>query len=132
MCIRDSAYETMYTGVRVCALAPGTVATTLHKKAGAEYSRYVRFLPTKTAEEVARIGYRNFKRGSKLTVTGWFNRLGILVSRFVPNLLLVPFMGLLFRVLDADGSPQMPRVPPPSAPAEQPAASAEETRRTAP
>ncbi len=99
---RALAYETMYTGVRVCTLAPGTVATGLHEKAGAEYSRYVRFLPTKTAEDVARIGYRNFKRGSKLTVTGWFNRLSILISRFVPNLMLVPFMGLLFRVLDAE------------------------------
>jgi uncharacterized protein len=113
---RALAYETMYTGVSVCTLAPGTVATSLHEKAGAEYSRYVRFLPTKTAEDVARIGYRNFKRGSKLTVTGWFNRLGIFVSRFVPNFLLVPFMGLLFRVLDADGNPQMPRVLPPAKP----------------
>ena len=126
---RALAYETMYTGVSVCTLAPGTVATSLHEKAGAEYSRYVRFLPTKTAEDVARIGYRNFKRGSKLTVTGWFNRLGIFVSRFVPNLLLLPFMGLLFRVLDADGNPQMPRVLPPAKP---PAASVKETRRAAP
>jgi short-subunit dehydrogenase len=118
---RALAYETMYTGVHVCTLAPGTVATTLHEKAGAEYSRYVRFLPTNTAEDIARIGYRNFKRGRKLTVTGWFNRLGILVSRFVPNVLLVPFMGLLFRVLDAEGNPQMPHVLPPDKPLVTPA-----------
>ncbi len=82
---RALAYETMYTGVRVSALAPGTVATSLHEKAGAEYSRYVQFLPSMTAEEVARIGYRKFMRGRKVIVTGWFNRLGIMAARFTPN-----------------------------------------------
>ena len=55
---RALAYETMFTGVRVSALAPGAVATTIHGKAGAEYSRYVQLFPVKSAEDVARIGYR--------------------------------------------------------------------------
>ena len=128
---RALAYETMYTGVRVSALAPGTVATSLHEKAGAEYSRYVQFLPSMTAEQVARIGYRKFMRGKKVIVTGWFNRLGIMAARFTPMLLLVPFMGLLFRVLDADGNPQMPRVLPRPAAANKQATSPEEPRRLA-
>ena len=33
---RALAYETMGTGVRVSALAPGTIRTDLHAKAGAE------------------------------------------------------------------------------------------------
>ena len=106
---RALAYETMGTGVRVSALAPGPVATGLHAKGGAEYSRYVQFLPVMSAEDLARVAYRQFMRGKKLIVAGWFNRLGVIAMRFVPHLLLVPFMGLLFRVRDAEGNLQLPR-----------------------
>jgi uncharacterized protein len=106
---RALAYETMYTGVRISALAPGTTATGLHAKAGAANSRYVMLLPVMSAEELARIAYRKFKRGKKVIVPGWFNRLGVVVRRFVPDLLLVPFMGLLFRVRDEEGNLQWPR-----------------------
>jgi short-subunit dehydrogenase len=106
---RSLAYETMGTRVRISALAPGTIATEMHAKAGAEYSRYVQYLPAKTAEEVARVGYRKFMRGRKVVMPGLFNRLGMFVAPFVPKLLLVPFMGLLFRVRDAEGNLQWPR-----------------------
>jgi short-subunit dehydrogenase len=109
---RSLAYETMGTGVRVSSLAPGTIATEMHAKAGAEYSRYVQYLPVKSAEEVARIGYRKFMRGRKIIVPGLLNRLGTFVARFVPRFLLVPFMGLLFRVRDAEGNLQWPRTTP--------------------
>ena len=130
---RALAYETMYTGVRVSALAPGTVTTGLHEKAGAEYSRYVQLLPAMTAEQVARIGYRKFMRGRKVIVTGWFNRLGIMAARFTPNLLLVPFMGLLFRVRDAEGNLQWPRALPRPEPAKRstPDSAVEQARRLA-
>ena len=106
---RALAYETMYTGVRVSALAPGAVETTMHGKAGAEYSRYMQFFPVKSAEDVARIGYRDFMRGRKTIVTGFFNRLSVFARRFTPDILLVPGMGWLFRVRDADGNLQLPR-----------------------
>ncbi len=106
---RALAYETMGTGVRVSSLAPGTVTTEMHEKAGAKYSRYVQLLPAMSAQDVARIGYRQFKRGKKVIVVGWFNRVSLFAARFVPSLLLVPFMGLLFRVRDAEGNLQMPR-----------------------
>jgi short-subunit dehydrogenase len=106
---RALAYETMYTGVRISALAPGTTATGLHAKAGAENSRYVMLLPVMSAEELARIAYQKFKRGKKVIVAGWFNRFGLVARRFVPDLLLVPFMGLLFRVRDEEGNLQMPQ-----------------------
>lgn len=106
---RALAYETMYTGVRVSALPPGTTATGLHAKAGAENSRYVMLLPVMTSEELARVAYRQFMRGKKVIVVGWLNRFGVVAMRFVPNLLLVPFIGLLFRVRDAEGNLQQPR-----------------------
>ena len=107
---RALAYETMGTGVRISALAPGATTTAMHAKAGAEHSRYVQLFPVMTPEDVARIGYRKFKRGNKVIVTGWFNRLSVLMQRFTPDFALVPFMGWLFRVRDAQGNLQMPRV----------------------
>jgi len=113
---RALSYETMYTGVRISALAPGTTATELHAKAGAENSRYVMLLPVMTSEDLARIAYRQFMRGRKVIVTGWFNRLSLLARRFAPDFAVVPFMGWLFRVRDAEGNLQMPRaVAPPRA-----------------
>ena len=106
---RALAYETMYTGVRISALAPGTTATDLHAKAGAENSRYVMLLPVMTSEDLARIAYRQFMRGRKVIVTGWFNRLSIFARRFAPDFAVVPFMGWLFRVRDAEGNLQLPR-----------------------
>jgi short-subunit dehydrogenase len=129
---RSLAYEIMGTGVRVSSLAPGTVATEMHAKAGAEYSRYAQYLPSMSAEDVARIGYRKFMRGRKVIVPGLFNRFSALVAPFVPKLLLVPFMGLLFRVLDAEGNPQWPRaLPRPEPGNERASREVGDTRRTA-
>jgi uncharacterized protein len=105
---RALAYETMWTNVRVSALAPGATATTMHAKAGAEYSRYVQLFPVTAPEDVARIGYRKFKRGKRTIVIGLFNRLSVFIRRFAPDFALVPFMGWLFRVRDAEGNLQMP------------------------
>ncbi|HEX2449358.1 MAG TPA: SDR family oxidoreductase [Methyloceanibacter sp.] len=107
---RAIAYETMGTGVRVSALAPGATTTAMHAKAGAEYSRYVQLFPVMAPEDVARIGYRKFMRGRKTIVTGWFNRLSILAWRFAPDFALVPLMGWFFRVRDVAGNLQMPRM----------------------
>ena len=106
---RALSYETMGTGVRVSALAPGTTATGLHAKAGAENSRYVMLLPAMTSEDLARVAYRQFKRGRKVIVTGWFNHLCVLAQHFTPHLLLVPMMGWLFRVRDEAGNLQSPK-----------------------
>ena len=122
---RALAYETMYTGVRISALAPGPTATGLHAKAGAENSRYVTLLPVMTSEDLARIAYRQFMRGKKVIVTGWFNRLSVFAQRFAPDFALVPLMGWLFRVRDAEGNLQLPRpLPGPEAAKRRPAAEA--------
>jgi len=107
---RAIAYETMGTRVRVSALAPGAVTTTMHAKAGAEYSRYVQLFPVMDTEVVARIGYRKFMRGKKIIVPGWFNRFSVVAQRFVPYFALVPLVGWFFRVRDAEGNLQMPRL----------------------
>jgi hypothetical protein len=63
----------------------------------------------KSAEDVARIGYRKFMRGRKIIVIGWFNRISLFLRRFTPDFLIVPLMGWFFRVRDADGNLQLPR-----------------------
>lgn len=113
---RALSYETMYTGVRVSVLCPGPIDTGMHAKAGGENSFYVRFLPVMTPEKMARIGYRRFARGNKIIVAGLFNRFSVIGSRFTPYLLLLPFMGMLFRVRDAEGNVQMPIQPRVTAP----------------
>jgi hypothetical protein len=105
---RSLAYETMGTDVRVSAFAPGAVTTAMHAKAGAEYARYVQLMPVMSVEDAARIGYRKFMRGKKVIVPGWFNRLSVFARRFAPDFALLPFMGWLFRVRDAEGNLQMP------------------------
>jgi short-subunit dehydrogenase len=127
---RALAYETMYTGVRISALAPGTTATGLHAKAGAGNSRYVVLLPVMSAEDLARLAYRKFMRGKKVIVPGWFNRFAVVIRRFVPDILLVPFLGLLFRVRDDEGNLQWPHPVPdamPAAPRSDPAPKSKET-----
>jgi short-subunit dehydrogenase len=106
---RALAYETMGTGVRVSVVAPGPIETAMHAKAGAEYARYAQLLPMMSAEEMARVAYRRFKRGKWVIVAGWFNWLVALGVRFVPGILLIPSVGWFFRVRDAEGNLQMPR-----------------------
>jgi uncharacterized protein len=102
------AYETMGTGVAVSAVAPGVVATRLHSKAGSQNSYYTRFFPMMTPKQVARAAYRGFRHGRGLIVPGIFNQLAVSAMRFVPDFLLVPTMGLFFRVRDEEGNPQGP------------------------
>jgi short-subunit dehydrogenase len=106
---RALAYETMGSGVRISAVAPGAIATDMHEKAGAENSRYFQFLPVMTAEQVARAAYQGFNRGRWVILSGWLNRLVALGVRFVPGILLIPAVGWFFRVRDAHGNVQWPR-----------------------
>ena len=109
---RALAYEAMYTGVRISALCPGPIDTAMHAKAGGENSLYVRFFPVMSAQKVARKGYRRFMRGRKMIVPGIFNKVSIIAARLTPNILLMAFMGMMFRVRDANGNVVMPKIEP--------------------
>jgi short-subunit dehydrogenase len=71
-------------GVTVTCLCPGPTATEFAATAKMEKSRLFRLRPM-TAEQVARIGYRAFRRGKLLVVTGWMNYLGTLGARYSPR-----------------------------------------------
>ncbi len=105
---RALAYEVMGTGVRVCTVAPGPIETSMHAKAGAEYSRYVLYLPQMAPETVAKTAYRRFMRGNWVILEGWLNRIIANGVRFIPGVMLIPAVGWFFRVRDAEGNLQWP------------------------
>ncbi|MEZ5828333.1 MAG: SDR family oxidoreductase [Hyphomicrobiales bacterium] len=119
---RALAYEVMGTGVRVCTVAPGPIATEMHEKAGAEYSRYVLYLPVMTPQQLAEAAYRRFMRGNWVIIEGLVNRLIALIVRFVPGFFLIPAVGWFFRVRDAQGNLQEPKpLPKPDGARQRPA-----------
>lgn len=125
---RALAWEVYGTGVRICTVAPGTIETEMHAKAGAENSRYVALMPAMSAQTMAEAAYRRFMRGNWVIIEGWLNRIVANGVRFIPGIMLIPAVGWFFRVRDAEGNLQWPKpLPKPEeaarpAPAAKPAA----------
>lgn len=72
------------TGVTVTCLAPGPVATEFSDLAGMGATMHFR-MGAMTAEKVARQGLAGARRGQRLVVPGWRNRLGLIAVRFAPR-----------------------------------------------
>ena len=106
---RALAWEVFGSGVRICVVTPGTIATKMHEKAGAENSRYVVYMPNMTPEAIAEAAYRRFMRGNWVITEGFLNRLVAFGVRFIPGIMLIPAVGWFFRVRDAEGNLQWPK-----------------------
>lgn len=106
---RSLAWEVFGTGVRICVVAPGPIETTMHEKAGAEYSRYMIYYPRMTPEQMAKAAYRRFMRGNWVIIEGLLNRIVANGVRFIPGIMLIPAVGWFFRVRDAEGNLQWPK-----------------------
>ena len=78
------ADELAASGVTVSCLCPGPTVTEFAETAKMGNALLFR-LQTMTAQQVARIGYRGFRRGKLLVVPGWINYLGSMGVRFVPR-----------------------------------------------
>jgi uncharacterized protein len=91
------AAETAGEGVRICALAPGPVATAFHQRMGAASSFYVRLLPLARAEAVAQAGYYGFMLGWRVTVPGVLDPLMALAMRVLPHRIVIPVVGWLLK-----------------------------------
>lgn len=87
------------SGVRVTALCPGPTRTEFQERAGMSGSTWLERLARMDAAAVARDGYRGLRRGRRLVVPGWLNRLSVLLPRFAPR-------GLTVRVLSALHAPR--------------------------
>jgi len=80
------AGELACTGVKVMALCPGPTATNFFRVAHVNDARLVR-VANMTAKEVALQGHGSFLAGRVLVVSGWRNRLLVLLVRLMPRLL---------------------------------------------
>jgi short-subunit dehydrogenase len=89
------AAETAGQGVRVCTLAPGPVATSFHRRMGAENSFYLRMLFVSSAKSVARAGYLGYSLGWRVTIPGVLNPILALAMRLLPHRIVIPFIGWL-------------------------------------
>jgi short-subunit dehydrogenase len=75
-------------GVRVTVLCPGPVPTEFQARAGMSDDALPRFL-TRSAEQVAKDGYRGLMQGRRVVVPGAGNRAITTVLRFAPRRLLL-------------------------------------------
>jgi len=75
-------------GVRVTVLCPGPVPTEFQARAGLAADAFPRIL-TRSAEQVARDGYRGLKEGRRVVVPGVANSVMTTLTRFVPRGLLL-------------------------------------------
>ena len=75
-------------GVRVTVLCPGPVPTEFQARAGIPADAIPRLL-TRSAEQVARDGYRGLKAGRRVVVPGFANSVATTLIRFAPRGLLL-------------------------------------------
>jgi len=81
------AGELAGTGVKVMALCPGPTKTNFFKVAHVNDAQLVR-VADMTAKAVAVQGHRAFRGGRVVTVSGWRNRLLVLLIRLLPRVLV--------------------------------------------
>jgi short-subunit dehydrogenase len=75
-------------GVRVTVLCPGPVPTEFQARAGMAAEAFPRIL-TRSAEQVARDGYRALKEGRRVVVPGFVNSVVTTLTRLAPHGLLL-------------------------------------------
>ena len=78
------AEETAGTGVTITAVCPGPTATNFYVAARGKPSTAFRKAEM-SAEAVARIGHRSFRRGRVVAITGLHNKLGAFAVRLAPR-----------------------------------------------
>jgi hypothetical protein len=78
------ADEVASSGVTVSCLCPGPTVTEFAETAKMGHTLLFKLRPM-TAQQVARAGYRGFRRGKLLVVPGWLNYLGSSGARLAPR-----------------------------------------------
>lgn len=82
------AYELRETNVRVMSLCPGGTTTEFHQVAGHEIPEIFK-TTFMSAEECAQIGLDALFLGRRNIISGWINRVGMFLLRFLPRRLIV-------------------------------------------
>lgn len=99
------AAECQGSGVRIMAAAPGPVETRIHSAMKSRWSFYRRLFPSYEPAEMCEMLWDGFSTGRRVLVPGIVNNVSALGSRFMPNELLVPFVGWLVRPRLRSGKP---------------------------
>lgn len=81
-------------GIRVAVLCPGPVPTEFAARAGVSGGTLKPSILTKSADEVAEVGYRGLMEGRRVIVPGFLNKLITVLIRFFPR-------GLILRIAEA-------------------------------
>ena len=76
--------EVSGTGVKVCCFCPGATATGFAREASMEDSRLFRS-GTMTAQTAARLGWRGYRRGQRVIIPGWKNKVLATLGRLTPH-----------------------------------------------
>ena len=82
----DIINEVKEYGIKVSCLCPGPVKTSFQNKAGIKKSESAKKY-LMTAEDVARIGYANYKKGKTIIVPGINNKVLVIVNKLIPRAL---------------------------------------------
>jgi short-subunit dehydrogenase len=90
------AYELRGTGVVVTTLCPGATSTNFFTAADMGKTPLLESrLTVMSPQEVARIGYRGFKAGRRVVITGFLNRVMAMSGRLSPRLMSLPIVNSL-------------------------------------
>lgn len=84
--------EVRHDGVTVTAVCPGPTRSEFGAVSGMDGVRVFRLATKMTAESVAHAGWRAFKAGKRVTVTGLQNKFTMAASSIVPNRILLPIV----------------------------------------
>lgn len=91
------AAETAGTGVTVTCLSPGVVRTALFNRATVDQTRLFKLMPRANALETAEAGWRAFRAGKRLVISGLTNRMILSVRLFLPKALVLRLISVLQR-----------------------------------
>lgn len=72
------------SGIRISCLCPGPVKTTFQDKAGIKKSESAKKY-LMDAEEVAKVSYKDFKKGKLIIIPGMKNKLLVIVNKLLPR-----------------------------------------------
>lgn len=84
------AEEVRENGVMVSVLCPGPTFTGFQERAGIRENPLLKLVMA-DSRVVARAGYEGLMAGKVVIIPGFFNRLGSLISRFIPSFLTARF-----------------------------------------
>jgi short-subunit dehydrogenase len=89
------AGELTGTGVAVTVLCPGPVPTGFQERAKMQGLKFLRYVSSNSAQDVALAGWEGFKQHRRVVVPGTLNRASAIAGRYGPRWLVLPVMRFL-------------------------------------